>query len=75
MAFCQPITGDVDSLYGPRDAEGRDTYVPSEINVSSVMRVPDEAPAVLAQLAREKLFAKVCVSMGHLLQCLHISPG
>ena len=58
MAFFQAITGDVDFLYGPRDAEGRDTYVPCKINVSSVMQIPDEAPAAIAQLTREKLFAK-----------------
>jgi hypothetical protein len=40
------------------------------------MQIPDEAPAAIAQLGREKLFAKkVHVSMGHILQCLHISPG
>jgi hypothetical protein len=48
MACFQHITGDVDFLNGPGDAVG-------EINV---MRIPDETPAAIAQLAWEKLFAK-----------------
>ena len=54
----QAIPGDVDFLYDARDAEGRDTYVPCKINVRPVMQIPDEARAAIAQLAREKLFAK-----------------
>ncbi|MDE2465134.1 MAG: Cj0069 family protein [Alphaproteobacteria bacterium] len=47
-----PIIWDADFLYGPRDANGNDTYVLCEINVSSVFAVPDEAPAAIAHLVR-----------------------
>jgi len=41
---------DADFFYGPKDAEGADTYVLCEINVYSVYPFPD---AALAPLARE----------------------
>lgn len=50
-----PIIWDADFLYGPRNAAGEDTYVLCEINVSSVMPIPDQAPAEIARLARERL--------------------
>ena len=50
-----PIIWDADFLYGPRAATGEDTYVLCEINVSSVFAVPDQAPAAIAQLTRERL--------------------
>lgn len=50
-----PIIWDADFLYGPRTAEGEDTYVLCEINVSSVFAIPDEAPAVIARLTKERL--------------------
>ena len=50
-----PIIWDADFLYGPRDAEGRDTYVLCEINVSSVFAIPDETPAAIARLTLERL--------------------
>ncbi len=50
-----PIIWDADFLYGPRDGDGRDTYVLCEINVSSVMPIPDQAPAEIARLAKERL--------------------
>jgi uncharacterized protein DUF6815 len=50
-----PIIWDADFLYGPRNAAGEDTYVLCEINVSSVFAIPDEAPAAIARLARERL--------------------
>jgi len=53
-----PIIWDADFLYGPRTAAGEDTYVLCEINVSSVMPIPDEAPAAIARLARERLQAE-----------------
>ncbi len=53
-----PIVWDADFLYGPRDATGADTYVLCEINVSSVFAIPDEAPAAIARLARERLIAR-----------------
>lgn len=52
-----PIIWDADFLYGPRAVSGEDTYVLCEINVSSVMPIPDEAPAAIARLARERLLA------------------
>lgn len=50
-----PIIWDADFLYGPRNAAGEDTYVLCEINVSSVFAIPDEAPAAIARLTRERL--------------------
>jgi hypothetical protein len=47
-----PIIWDADFLYGPRDANGQDTYVLCEINVSSVFGFPDQAPAAIARLAK-----------------------
>jgi glycerol kinase len=52
-----PIIWDADFLYGPRSAAGDDTYLLCEINVSSVMPIPDQAPAAIAQLASERLRA------------------
>jgi hypothetical protein len=52
-----PIIWDADFLHGPRTATGDDTYVLCEINVSSVMPIPDEATAEIARLARERLLA------------------
>lgn len=50
-----PIIWDADFLYGPRDSAGADTYVLCEINVSSVFPIPDEAPAAIAKLTRERV--------------------
>jgi hypothetical protein len=50
-----PIIWDADFLYGPRSASGEDTYVLCEINVSSVMPIPEQAPAEIARLVRERL--------------------
>ena len=50
-----PIIWDADFLYGPRTASGDDTYVLCEINVSSVFAIPDQAPAAIAQLVKERL--------------------
>lgn len=50
-----PIIWDADFLYGPRAATGEDSYVLCEINVSSVFAIPDEAPAAIARLVRERL--------------------
>jgi hypothetical protein len=51
-----PILWDADFMYGEKDANGADTYVLCEINVSSVYPFPDEAlgplaAATLAQIA------------------------
>jgi hypothetical protein len=53
-----PIIWDADFLYGPRNAAGEDSYVLCEINVSSVFGIPDEAPAAIARLTRERLKQK-----------------
>ena len=44
-----PVIWDADFMYGPRDADGRDTYVLCEINVSSVYPFPADALAPLAE--------------------------
>jgi len=53
-----PIIWDADFLYGPRTAAGDDTYVLCEINVSSVMPIPEQAPAEIARLAGQRLAAR-----------------
>jgi hypothetical protein len=50
-----PIIWDADFLFGPRTTGGEDSYVLCEINVSSVMPVPDQAPAEIARLSKERL--------------------
>jgi len=50
-----PIIWDADFLYGPRTSDGTDTYALCEINVSSVMPIPDTAPVTIARLAKERL--------------------
>ncbi|MGY3344582.1 MULTISPECIES: Cj0069 family protein [unclassified Bradyrhizobium] len=50
-----PVIWDADFLYGPRDADGADTYVLCEINASSCFAIPDEAPAAIARTVRERL--------------------
>jgi hypothetical protein len=50
-----PIIWDADFLLGPRTAAGEDSYVLCEINVSSVFAVPDQAPASIARLVRDRL--------------------
>jgi hypothetical protein len=47
-----PVLWDADFLYGPKDADGADTFVLCEINVSSVYPFPPDA---LAPLAAETL--------------------
>jgi hypothetical protein len=47
-----PALWDADFLYGPKSADGSDTYVLCEINVSSVAPYPDSAvPKVAAIVA------------------------
>ena len=52
-----PVIWDADFLYGPRTADGKDTYVLCEINVSCVIPFPPEAPAEMAALVKERLRA------------------
>jgi hypothetical protein len=54
-----PILWDADFLYGEKEADGADTYVLCEINVSSVYPFPDDAlgplaAETLAQLERRR---------------------
>ena len=53
-----PAIWDADFLLGPKDADGQDSYVLCEVNVSSVYPYPEEAPAEIARTLRERL-------MGH----------
>jgi hypothetical protein len=50
-----PLIWDADFLFGPKTVTGDDTYVLCEINVSSVLPIPDEAPEELAQSAESRL--------------------
>lgn len=50
-----PALWDADFLFGPRDAQGQDSFVLCEINVSSVSPMPDEAPAAVAALVARRL--------------------
>jgi hypothetical protein len=56
-----PVIWDADFLYGPRAASGEDTYVLCEINVSSVYPFPEQAPAEVARLARDRVAAKAAL--------------
>jgi len=50
-----PVIWDADFLYGPRDADGADTYVLCEINASSCFAIPDEAPAGIALTVKDRI--------------------
>jgi hypothetical protein len=50
-----PILWDADFLYGAKDADGADTYVLCEINVSSVYPFPEDALTPLALATRTQL--------------------
>jgi hypothetical protein len=50
-----PVIWDADFLYGPKDLNGEDTYVLCEINVSSVLPIPQEAPEEIAQSVEVRL--------------------
>jgi hypothetical protein len=52
-----PMLWDADFLLGPRDAQGEDTYVLCEINVSSVLPFPETVPGKLARAVAERLGA------------------
>jgi hypothetical protein len=54
-----PMIWDADFMLGPPDAEGDDSYVLGEINVSSVFPMPDEAPAEMARRAADRLRSKL----------------
>jgi hypothetical protein len=50
-AAALPAIWDADFLYGPRDAEGNDTYVLCEVNVSCVWPFPPQATRRIAERA------------------------
>jgi hypothetical protein len=50
-----PMIWDADFMLGPTDADGADSYVLGEINVSSVFPIPDEAPTDIARRVADRL--------------------
>jgi hypothetical protein len=50
-----PMIWDADFMLGPRAADGTDSYVLGEINVSSVFPIPDEAPLEIARRVADRL--------------------
>jgi hypothetical protein len=46
-----PVLWDADFLFGPKTANGEDTYVLCEINASCITPFPPEAPAKIAERA------------------------
>ena len=53
-----PLMWDADFLYGPPSGNGTDTYVLGEINVSSVLPFPQDAPRALALAVKQRLDRK-----------------
>ena len=54
-----PMIWDADFMLGPPGADGADSYVLGEINVSSVFPMPDEAPAEIARRVADRLRSKL----------------
>lgn len=54
-----PMIWDADFMLGPTGADGADTYVLGEINVSSIFPMPDEAPAEVARRVANRLRSKL----------------
>ena len=50
-----PMIWDADFMLGPPGADGADSYVLGEINVSSVFPIPAEAPAEIARRVADRL--------------------
>jgi hypothetical protein len=53
-----PMIWDADFMLGPPRADGTDSYVLGEINVSSVFPIPDEASAEIARRVANRLRSK-----------------
>ena len=53
-----PMIWDADFMLGAPSADGADSYVLGEINVSSVFPMPDEAPAEIARRIVDRLMSK-----------------
>jgi hypothetical protein len=54
-----PMIWDADFMLGPPGADGTDSYVLGEINVSSVFPIPDEASAEIAARVADRLRSKL----------------
>jgi hypothetical protein len=54
-----PMIWDADFMLGPRGADGNDSYVLGEINVSSVFPIPDEAAVEIARRVADRLGLRV----------------
>lgn len=54
-ADCLPVLWDADFLYGPRTADGQDTYVLCEINVSAVAPFPESAAPLMAAALADRI--------------------
>jgi hypothetical protein len=54
-----PMIWDADFMLGPPGADGADSYVLGEINVSSVFPMPGEAPAEIARHVADRLRSKL----------------
>src|SRR5258708_8418322 len=54
-----PMIWDADFMLGPPGADGTDSYVLGEINVSSVFPIPDEASAAIALRVADRLRSQV----------------
>jgi hypothetical protein len=54
-----PMIWDADFMLGPAGADGTDSYVLGEINVSSVFPIPEEAPAEIARRVADRLRSKL----------------
>jgi len=54
-----PMIWDADFMLGPPGADGTDSYVLGEINVSSVFPIPDEAPSEIARRVADRLRSKL----------------
>jgi hypothetical protein len=54
-----PMIWDADFMLGPPGADGTDSYVLGEINVSSVFPFPDEVPAEIAGRVADRLRSKL----------------
>ena len=54
-----PMIWDADFMLGPPAADGTDSYVLGEINVSSVFPIPDEASSEIARRVADRLQSKL----------------
>jgi hypothetical protein len=52
-----PMIWDADFLLGPREANGSDTYILCEVNVSGVFPIPDESIPALVRATRGRIEA------------------